>query len=168
MGKSLLIAGAGSFATEVEELARLLGYEDIGFLDDNADTACCSPVLGSLAQTKTFKTRFDHAIVAFGNNEMREKYTEILKKDGYTIPCLVHPLAYVSPDATLAEGCIVRVGAVISRYVKAESGCIFNVGALVDHHCTIGAYSHILMGAVVRNKVSLAPKTWVSANQVVE
>ena len=34
---NLLIIGAGSFSTEIEELARLFGYDDIAFLDDNSD-----------------------------------------------------------------------------------------------------------------------------------
>lgn len=45
--KPLLIIGAGSFAAEVDELARLLGYNDIDFLDDHPDTARCLPVVGS-------------------------------------------------------------------------------------------------------------------------
>ena len=39
MNKSLLIIGAGSFSPEVDELARLIGYTDIAFLDDNPDKA---------------------------------------------------------------------------------------------------------------------------------
>ena len=45
--KPLLIVGAGSFAGEVDELARLLGYTNIAFLDDNSIHARCSPVIGS-------------------------------------------------------------------------------------------------------------------------
>ena len=44
----LLIVGAGSFSTEVEELARLLGYDEIAFLDDSVETTRCSPVIGKL------------------------------------------------------------------------------------------------------------------------
>ena len=40
---SLLIVGAGSFSTEVEELARLLGYTDIAFLDDHPEKALPRP-----------------------------------------------------------------------------------------------------------------------------
>ena len=41
MMKPLLIIGAGGFAVEVEEMARLLGYSDIAFLDDDLDHARC-------------------------------------------------------------------------------------------------------------------------------
>lgn len=39
MKKPLLINGAGGFAVEVEEMARLLGFSEIAFLDDNPDRA---------------------------------------------------------------------------------------------------------------------------------
>lgn len=45
---SLLVVGAGGFATEVDELARLCGYDDVVFLDDNPSAARCTPVIGRL------------------------------------------------------------------------------------------------------------------------
>ena len=47
-------------------------------------------------------------------------------------------------------------------------GGAITVGALIDHDCVIGAFSHILMGAVVRNSVCLPDMTWVGANEVRE
>lgn len=166
--KSLLIIGAGSFATEVEELARLLGYDDIAFLDDNPENSCCKPVIGKCSKIPDMRGKFDDAIVALGNNEDRMKYHKILKSNGFDIPVLIHPTAYVSPDADLSCGCIVRAKAVVSRYVKAGEACIINVGALIDHHVVIGTGSHILMGAVVRNKVTVEPMSWISSNIVIE
>lgn len=81
---------------------------------------------------------------------------------------LIHPTAYVSADAQLSPGCIIRTHAVVSRYARLGEGVIVNVGALIDHHCEIGRFSHILMGAVVRNSVRIEAGTWVSANTVVE
>lgn len=66
MNKSLLIIGAGSFSTEADELARLLGYTDIAFLDDNSDKAMNSPVIGSCSQVAKMRAKYDTAIVALG------------------------------------------------------------------------------------------------------
>ena len=55
--KPLLIIGAGSFASEVEEMARLLGYSAIAFLDDHPDCARCSPVVGNMDDIVTMKAR---------------------------------------------------------------------------------------------------------------
>ena len=87
---------------------------------------------------------------------------------GFTVPVLIHPTAYVSPDAVLSPGCIVRAKAVVSRYARLGEACIINVGGMVDHDCVLGNGCHILMGAVVRNEVTLTEKTWLGANQVAE
>ena len=165
--KSLIIIGAGSFSTEIDELAGLLGYTDIAFLDDNL-SACSSPVIGRMNQIGEMRDKYDTAIVALGNNQNRMKYHEELKAYNYKIPILIHPTAYVSPDAQLSPGCIIRTHAVVSRYAKLGEGVIVNVGALIDHHCEIGRFSHILMGAVVRNSVRIEDGTWVNSNTVVE
>lgn len=165
--KKLLIIGAGNFPPEVEEIARLNGYDDFAFIDDNKD-ARCQPVIGDLASIKEHIANYSDAIVAFGNNEIRLRYTKELQEIGYNIPILIHPTAYISPDAILDPGCIIRTYCVVSRYVKLGTATILNVGSLIDHDCDIGEGSHILMGAVVRNMVKLPPMSRVEPNVVVE
>ena len=165
---SLLIIGAGSFSPEVEELARLLGYNDIAFLDDNPSTAFCSPVIGTTADIEGLRSQYDAAIVALGNNNTRMKYHEELKRCGYNIPVLTHPTAYVSPTADIAPGCIIRAKVVVSRDVKLGEATILNVGALIDHHVEIGYGCHILMGAVVRNKAKVEPLTRVESLSLIQ
>ena len=111
---------------------------------------------------------YPEAIVALGNNETRMKYHNRLKAAGFSVPVLIHPTAYVSPDAVLSPGCIVRAKAVVSRYARLDEACIVNVGGLIDHDCVLGDGCHILMGAVVRNEVVLPEKTWLDANKVAE
>lgn len=165
---SLLIIGAGTFSPEVDELAGLLGYNDIAFLDDNPANACSSPVIGTTADIEKMRENYNTAIVALGNNKTRMKYHEELKRCGYTIPILIHPTAYISPDTEIAPGCIIREKAVVSRYVKIGEATILNVGALIDHHVEISYGCHILMGAVVRNKVKVEPLTRVESLSLVE
>lgn len=165
--KKLLIIGAGNFPPEVEELARLNGYDEFAFLDDDPK-ARCQPVIGNLASIPDHITEYPDAIAAFGNNERRLECTRKLIDAGYNIPTLIHPTAYISPDAEIALGCIVRSHCVVSRYVKLEMATILNVGALVDHDCVIGEGSHILMGAVARNMVKLPPMSRIESNQVIE
>ena len=166
--QKLLIIGAGSFSPEVEELAGLLGYTDIAFLDDNPSTAYCTPVIGTTADIASFRSKYDTAIVALGNNKTRMKYHEELKRCGYTIPTLIHPTAYVSPTAEIAPGCIIRAKVVVSRDVKLGEATILNVGALIDHHVEIGYGCHILMGIVVRNKAKVEPLTRVESLSLIQ
>lgn len=138
------------------------------FLDDQPNGAYCQPVIGTTADIEKMRERYDTAIVALGNNADRMKYHEELKRCGYSIPVLIHPTAYVSPDAEIGQGCIIRAKAVVSRYVKMGEAVILNVGAMVDHHCVIGDGCHVLMGAVVRNKARVPEMTRVESLKVVE
>jgi len=161
----ILIIGAGTFSTEVEELAMLLGYNEIFFLDDYA----LSPsVIGKIKDMGSKRKEFNTAIVALGNNEKRKEYHNLLKSYNYNIPVLIHPTAYVSPEAQICSGCIIRSHAVVSRHARLGESVIVNVGGLVDHHCEIGNFSHVLMGAVVRNGVKIPEGSWINANEVVE
>lgn len=63
-----LIIGAGTFSKEVEEMARLLGYSNIAFLDDNQDKASACPVIGSMENIVKYGFPYENAIVALGNN----------------------------------------------------------------------------------------------------
>ena len=165
--KSLLIVGAGNFPPEVEELARLNGYDNFAYIDDNPN-ARCQPVIGPLMLLPKYRKDYSDAIVAFGNNQNRLLQTKVLQDAGYNIPTLIHPTAYISPNAEIAPGCIIRAQVVVSRYVKLGLATILNVGALIDHDVEIGEGSHILMGAVIRNMVKLPPLSRVESNQVVE
>ena len=166
--QSLLIVGAGSFSTEVKELAQLLGYDDIVFLDDDPAQAYCVPVVGTTADIKALRSRYDLAIVALGDNANRIKFHHELKRYGYRIPVLVHPTAYISPDAELSPGCIIRTNVVVSSFAKVGEASILNVGSLIDHHVTIGAGCHILMGAVVRNMAKVESMTRIESLSLVQ
>ena len=165
---NLLIIGAGSFATEIEELARLNNYTDIAFLDDNPDKALAHPVIGSMKDIEKYRAIYDNAIVVMGNNENRLKYHKMLEAAGFNIPVLIHPRSYVSPDAKLSPGCIIRTFAVVGRYAELGKAVILNLGSKVDHHCVIGEGSHLLINSVVRASKTAEPLTWLDAGQVIQ
>ena len=81
---SLLIIDAGSFSTEIDELARFLGYTDIAFLDDKLPVA-----IGTTQDIGKMRERYDTAIVALGNNENRKRFHEELVRHDFNIPSAV-------------------------------------------------------------------------------
>ncbi len=87
---SLLIIGAGSFSTEVDELARLVGYTDIAFLDDKSPVA-----IGTMQDIGKMRERYDTSIVALGNNENRKRFREELVRHEFNISTLIHPTAFL-------------------------------------------------------------------------
>lgn len=57
--KSLFIVGSGEFGQLVKELAETLGYQKIGFLDDNSEIA-----VGKTADYQKFTEEYQNFIVA--------------------------------------------------------------------------------------------------------
>ena len=73
---------------------------------------------------------YDTTIVALGNNENRKRFHEELVCHDFNILVLIHPTAFVSPDAQLAPGCIVRTHAVVGRHAELAR-IIVNIAALL-------------------------------------
>lgn len=99
----LIILGMGGYGRTIADVAEQTGmYEEIIFLDDQADQA-----MDTCASYWKYADRDVQMYPAFGNNKLRTEWVEKLKKEGISVPMIVHPFAYVSPKAKLSEGCVV-------------------------------------------------------------
>ena len=169
--RTLLILGAGGLGQVVAEAAQMSGcYTKIAFLDDcpTEDKARLYNIVGAIRDADKFSDQFIYAIPAFGSNEKRYELLKYLKKNGYKIPSIIHPSAYISPTVTIGEGTIISPTAGISREVVIEECCLINMGAMIDHRCHIGRCTHIPMGAVVRGEVSVPPMSSFPPNSVIQ
>ena len=147
MNNNLLIIGAGGHGRVVKETAEAVkGFGKIDFLDDKAGIA-----IGRCEDYKKFIQDYKYAFAALGNNELRAKWFKLLTDEGYDLPVLIHPAAYVSPSAAVEDGTIIGAKAVINTNSSIGLGCIISIGALVDHDCTVGEFSHINLGAIIKS-----------------
>ena len=164
---SLLILGAGGLGQAVGEIALASGtFAGIAFLDDKPSASC--RVVGPLSALAENRCIYSHCIAAFGNNDLRAAYTCQIKELGFLLPILVHPSAAVSPVAHIAPGTIIREQVAVSHFVTVEEGCLLNMGCMIDHNCHIGAYSHIPMGAIVRNGVQIASRSSFTSGEIIQ
>jgi FlaA1/EpsC-like NDP-sugar epimerase len=128
----LLVVGAGGHGRSVAEAAEMSGqFEVVGFLDDSAlvgDRVLGSPVLGTVASMADYCSVVDQAVVAIGNNVVREKFIQQLIAVGYTIAKVVHPCAFVSPTAVVSEGSVIMAGAIVGTEARLGVGSIVNCG----------------------------------------
>ena len=142
----LLVLGAGQYGMVAKEIAESMGiYDDIEFLDDNNPIA-----VGHLADFKNYTSKYEHAVVAIGNSELRLKLIEELEAAGYTVPVLIHPTAYVSPSASVLEGSFIEPKAVIHTDVRIGEGCIISAGTIINHNATVGNGCHLNCGTLVK------------------
>lgn len=160
----LVILGAGRFGFQMEDIATQSGkFSEICFLDDNSKNA---RVCGVCADFPAFSDGDTVFYAAFGDNDLREKWNLALIAAGAPRATLIHPTAYVSPTATVSAGAAILPMACVGSYTVVGDGCIVNSGVSIDHDCTLGAYTHILIGAVLRADNHLPPKTRIEAGEV--
>lgn len=183
LGGELVILGAGGHARVIADIARALGREVVGYLDDNPATITVeqSLLLGSIADVEAFSTC--RVIVAIGSNKTRRSI--VLDHPDLVYDTLIHPSAVVSPSVTIGEGSVVMPHAVVNAGAAIGRHCIVNTGAVVEHDnrladyvhvspgaalggtVAVGEGSHIGIGASVRNNVSICGGAVVGAGAVV-
>ncbi len=161
----LIILGAGGHGKVVADLARQTGqYEKIFFLDDNSQDA---EVLGKCSQYLEFQSADTEMYPAFGNNTVRIQWENKLLEAGIRLAKIIHPLAYVSPLAEVASGCVIMPYAVVNTGTKIKKACIINIGAMVDHDCILEEGCHLAPGAIVKGENHLSEGTKIDYGKVV-
>ena len=164
MKEKLMIVGAGGHGRVCADIAALLGYAEISFLDDGA------PIGGAVKGTSTDAARyFDEYdfFVAIGNAATRGRLLAELAAQGATLATLVHPKSAVARDAALGAGVAVMAGAVVNAGARLADGVIVNTCASVDHDCVLGACVHVAVGAHLCGTVTVGDGTWIGAGAIV-
>ncbi|MCI8387047.1 MAG: PglB [Clostridiales bacterium] len=160
--KRLLIIGAGGHGKVVAEVAEVLGYNDVAFIDDVDPIA-----IGTTSELEKFKKDYPEAFVGIGNNKIRAEWILKLQKYGYQIPVLIHPSAYVSKTAEISIGTVVEPKAIVNANSKIADGCIISVGSIIDHDVNVGKYCHVNAGAIVKAGAEIEPYRKLEAGEVV-
>ena len=163
----LLVVGAGGHGRSVAEAAQLSGlFTVVGFLDDAlpaGEMALGLPVHGKVASMASHRGAADQAIVAIGNNAVRERLTQQLAEAGFALATVVHPRASVSPSAVVGEGSAIMAGAIVGTEARLGVGTIVNCGAVVDHHATIEDFGHLGVNASMAGGTVLGRSAWMQA-----
>lgn len=164
--KRIAIIGASGHGKVVADIARLNGYNEIVFLDDNLSISKCGdyPVIGKCSDALLMHC---DVFVAIGNGTVREKILTEMLNHNVAIPTLVHPEAIIAEHVTLGAGTVVMPGAVINPYTDIGKGSIVNTCASVDHDCYIADYVHVAVGAHVCGTVTVGDRTWIGAGSTV-
>ena len=158
---NLLILGAGQYGMVAKEIAESMHiFDKIDFLDDNNPIA-----VGKLNDYPRFKEIYEYAVAAIGNADMRLNLISDLKNTGYKVTPLVHEKAYVSPSASIAEGCFVEPMVVVHTDVKVGAGCIISAGVILNHNSVIEQGCHIDCGTIVaaRKLIKSNPRTAIGS-----
>ncbi|MFG6158410.1 acetyltransferase [Halomonas sp. 1390] len=166
----LAILGASGHGKVVADIALQCGWREIGFYDDaypERSSVALWPVIGSFQTLLGDLDRFEATVVAIGDNRTRDARLEALFRQGASLATLVHPRAVVSPFARLSPGCVVVGGAVINAFATLARGCIVNTASTVDHDCRLANAVHVAPGGHLAGEVSVGAFSWLGVGAVV-
>ena len=167
--KDLVILGASGHGKVVADTACCMKkYDRIIFLDDDLGKKECIgfPVEGVFSNYGKYMETAEF-IVAIGNSNIRELWTERLKESRAKLAVLIHPSATVSRFVKIGAGTVVMAGAVVNAGTEIGQGVIVNTCASVDHDCKVGDYCHISVGGHIAGTVSIGKHTWIGIGAVV-
>lgn len=142
--KAWWIAGTGMHARKVAQALIAQGQAIAGFIDEAAgatsplDGLPVLPLQGLAAASDA-----QAAFVAIGNEAVRRRLMDTLQQLGWRLPSVVHPRAWVAPDAVLEDGVFVAAGCVIEAACRIGRGAIIDIGVLIDHECRIDPFVHL-------------------------
>lgn len=161
----LIIIGAGGHGRVVADIAQQIGrYQQVFFLDDHAQG---EDIIGMCSDYMKFINSETEMYPAFGNNEARIEWENKLVESGAFLARIIHPLAYVSPQAEIENGCIIMPYAIVNTGTKIKKACIVNIGAMVDHDCILEEGCHLAPGAIVKGENHIPQGKKVDSGEVV-
>ena len=151
----LHVIGAGGHAKVIVALAEAAGYHIAGIYDDSPTA---SPQLLGHRITRGLVNVPDvpdtWAFLAMGGNALRQQLADRFTSVRWAT--LIHPAAWVAPDASVGAGSVIMAGCVVQPGAQIGQHVIVNTLASVDHDCTLGNYVHIAPGCRLAGNVQLA------------
>lgn len=144
-------------------------FQLAGFLDDAAPDLRQVwewPVFSPTANLANYRQHADAAIVAIGNNRLREELHQRLCAAGFELATVIHPKAIVSPRAVIGAGSAIMAGAIVGTEAHLGAGVIVNCGAVVDHHCRVEDFGHLGVKAGMAGGSVLGRGAWMQAGAV--
>lgn len=152
-GDTLIVIGGGGHAKVIVGVAKALSLDVLAIHDEDGGKAG-TEILGIRVRGGTPEIFADgnEVVIAIGDNRTRARLAAAIDAPFAT---LVHPHAWVSPDARLGPGTVVFAGAVIQPGAQIGAHSIVNTGATVDHDCQVGDHCHLAPGVHLAGDVNV-------------
>jgi len=168
----VIIVGGGGHATVALEVLRCMSRDVVGYLSPVASKDGCGGIafLGDDDEIRHYsseKVCLVNGVGSVKSQNNRVKVFNKFKRLGYDFATVVHPSAVVASDVKLGEGCQVMAGVVLQPGVCCGENVVVNTKAGVDHHCSIGAHSHLSVGATLSGHVCVGERAHLGVGCIV-
>jgi len=165
---SIAIVGASGHGKVIADLAEQLGYK-VTFFDDAYPKIKSNehwPVEGNFNRLLECDNLYNFAIVAIGNNKVRDDLCSKLKNQNFLIPILIHPSSVISKYATIDYGSVIFANTVINAFAQIGRNCIINTGSIVEHDCIIGNATHLSPNVALAGATNVGDLSWLGIGTV--
>ena len=162
----ILIIGCGGHSKVVTEIAELLGYENIEYLETNNPFK--TSFLGRKVNSEVNNWK-DDFFVAIGDNFKREEiFNKFFRNNNLSNPIsLIHPKSSISKNSIIEKGSLLLPFTVVNPYSIVKSGVILNTNSIVEHDCMIEQFSSLAPGVKLGGKVKIGKRTAVSLGSAI-
>lgn len=168
----IAIWGAGGHGHVVADLLSILPeWNPVGFVDNvhpKGATVMGLPVLGDRAVLPDLLADGVSALaVAIGDPLHHADMMQIARDLGFGLPSLLHPSCILSPSASVAEGCFLCAGSIVGPQSVLKPGVILNTKASLDHDVHVGRCVHVAPGATICGFNTIGDFTWIGTGAIV-
>ena len=170
--KKLLILGAGGFGQSIAEVAELLGnWESISFVDDHwpeQQQLNCYTIISNIQNLKFLDLQNFEAIIAVGNNQIRQKWQQLLLDLSIPITTIIHPQTVIAPSVKIGQGVTIMAGCVIGTNTIIQNGVILNIGTLLDHDVVVEDFAQLSIGVKVASNHVIPTFSFLEVGSIIE
>ena len=171
----VIIYGGGGLSKMIIETVRVLGtYQIVGVIDDKmkkgTDVIGTSVIGGVSVLPDLAEDGIRLAINSvggIGNYKTRLDIFQILAKEGFVCPAIVHPSAHVDPSARLDPGVLVLAQSYVSGNAVIGMGSLINNSVVVSHDCVLGVCTNLSPGSKIAGDVIIEDFAQVGMNATV-
>jgi sugar O-acyltransferase (sialic acid O-acetyltransferase NeuD family) len=107
-------------------------------------------------------------ILAVGDNQKRSDLFLDCQKRGLIPVNAIHPTARIATDATIGNGVVVAIGAIICSRARIGNDVIVNSGVIIDHECVIEDHTHLAPGTILAGRVVIQSGAFIGAGSVIK
>jgi len=165
----IVLWGATGQARVLAEFLGALGFEIVALVDnDPAATSFLAdvPLVHGMTGLRAWRAGVTTplaALVAIGGGRGDERLAiqRDLAADGFALPIVVHPRAFVAADATIGAGSQILALAGVCAGATLGAACIVNTAATVDHECHLGDGVHVAPGAHLAGNVTVGDGAFI-------
>lgn len=153
----LILLGGGGHARSVLAALRAQGTGILGYLaPSEGELGADCPYLGGddvLATMDAAEVLFVNGLGSTSSTSARRAVYERTVQQGFRAAQVIHPHAWVDPDARLGDGAQVLAGAIVNAGTTIHENVLINSGAIIEHDVTVSAHAHISPGVVIAGGV---------------